>query len=305
MATLTQFVRAPLSRRTALFYICGEVRRGVELVVKRIRETIVPADYRSYYLEFEEFGDAFADLAVASTDTRLVVFRDAERIDAKQWEMIFRWAFRRGNTRLAVVTNEDNPRNGKFPEVFRWFASEGKFVECRQFRTVEQAVEFVSVFLNIPNRYADMVVRKLGVDADILIGELEKAKLAEISLSDLSSVLIGGMPQDLMESLFIRDFRLSLENVDLAQVLGLVELELMRQAAMVSMLEKYQPLHVIAKRVNVPMWAVSKVVERTKATSPLQIARRLELVAKTQHLMRAGANPEHLKAYFIAAWRSR
>lgn len=305
MSTLTQFIKSPPKKRTGFYYVCGEVRRGVELVLRTIRSVVTPGDYRPYYLESDSFGDAFADLAIASNDSRMIVLRDAERLDAHQWEMIFRWVPKAGATRLVVITNEDNPRHGKFPQVFRWFAEAGKFVECRPFRTADQAVEFVSLFMQLPARYANMVVQKLGVDADLIISELEKAQLAAIPITDLSSVLSGGMPQDVLESLFTKDFKLNLSNVDLPMLLGLVELELVRQAAMQPMLEKHVPGYQIAQKLSIPAWAVGSTIERAKHTSAGQLANRLDLVLRTQQYLRIGADPVQLKPYFTTAWRGK
>lgn len=312
MANLLQYYRThDRAKLQSYYYICGSLRRGVELVVTDVRQRVKvqPLDFAGFTIGQDPFADFYDSLVLASKTRRLVQVRDAELLDQRQWERIFRWAARPASTILVLITNEDDPRKGRFPDYFRWFAKQGKFIECKQFTDDERILEFIQLYLKVTESIAEQILQRTGNDAERLLGELDKLRYAGMeSARDLKDVLRPQPTGDLIDVLYRNDPRLNQLDLDeeFLSFLGLLELDLVRQAALIGLVRQHLPIYELSQRSNIPAFALKRVLKRSFDTNPQQLASRLDLIARTQQIVRLASTTTKIRAiqaWFLRSWK--
>lgn len=296
--------RAP-NRHLRFVYISGPLRRGVEYAVDRIRDDFGcdPNDNVTFAVDTSAFADILQELSLVVPQHRVVTLRNAEALTAKQWNTFFRWCVLPNATRVVVVTNEDNPRKGRFPSVFRWFAKYGYFIEARDFDE-KTAIDFTVGYMNVSPLVAQRIVSKIGFSGDHLLSELQKLKFVGVTdPAEILDVVTVSPDVSFIRTLFgKRKIRIIMANEKFIMNLGLLELELVRQAAVFGGLRDALKIHEMCMRFNIPQFVIGDLIERVRATNPNQMANRLELVVRTQHLYRD--IPQHigLQDWFLVQW---
>jgi len=303
MADLEHFFRNYPERSKHTWYLSGESRRGVELVVDMLREMVepLPSEFLVFHLRDVKLGDVVDALALQTSFPRLVVVRDVELLDSLDaWDKLLRFSLEPELTYVVYVDGTENPRKGLVPEVFRWVAKIGRFIECRPLSD-EKLLAIVKYVTGVGDRQAERLLARIGNDLDFLLAELRKFQLAGLSVGDI--VVLDTPPKsDPIVDLFDRPIRKPF-NIPLSRLLGLVELELVREAAVLDGIRDGLKFYEIATSLNIPPFAIDAVIDRAKKLDPVKLAARLSLVTKTQHLLRLGAFDDQLLDWFFEQWR--
>lgn len=298
---LSQFLTHPVIKNVPYYYVCGEVRRGVELVVAAAIKASRAQVKQVFYADVDKQADFLDALALSAGQSRVIVLRNAEHF--RRWDLVFKWVRHPGATRLIVVTNEVNPRDGKHPEIFRWFAKYGLFVECKPLHG-DDAPAVLAKYLNIGVDLATRIHEFVGSDTERLIGEAIKIKSAGItSKVDVLQAFVRNPIESVVKGIFAQPSMLpDLPDTEINAALGLIELELVRQAGITGLKSQNVQWRDIATRLQIPMFVIGETLERVSRTNPNQIVNRLAITMKAQQLRQIGAG-DGILYWYMKRWR--
>jgi len=302
MADILHFLRNYPERSKHTWYLSGSERRGVEIVVDMIRDMVEPSstEFYVFHLKDDRFADVLDALYLVSGVPRLVVIRDVEILsDLKRWDKLLRIALHPETTYTVFVDGTDNPRKGKVPEVFRWIAKIGRFIEVRPISD-EKLLELVTLMTDLSEIKAKRLLKQLGSSLDTVFTELWKFNLARLNIGDV--ILFEQELQfDPLACLFNKPYRHPGYNA--RQILGLVELDLVRQAAVYDALRDGHRAFEIALMFDIPKFAIYDIIGRSKRVDPLILAIRLSLVNRAQNFLRLHADEVYVMDWFFSNWR--
>lgn len=303
MATLTQFVSLETNKSPKKFYyICGVVEQAVEFCLDLIRQKlkVLPSEFVVVHGDKNTETEIREALFLASTYQRLVFIRSAEKM--KRWNTLYQFLHNPGMTTMVIITNEADPRKGRHPDLFRWIAKNGRFVECREL-TEKQALEFIQTYLNIDNVRANKLYNYLGNDTSYMLNELAKIRQANITDFDTMHKIISAHRRLNFVTLLLEkpSVKQHIPDQSLASTLALLELEIVRQAAAIGLTRAHVDFKELATRLNAPQFVVKDIMRRAAMTSPQQIAQRLKLLVTTQDYYRRGYT-KGLSLWFTTQW---
>lgn len=309
MATITQYFNAGVKNRRIknYYYVCGDSQKGIELVLADILKFARPRQHNvhTWDMRVDTFRDVYLTFKQFSVHRRILIVREAQRLEADHWQLITESAHVSG-TVLIMVTNERMPRKGPHKAAYTWFREHGRVIICNQLRDREVALNFLTTYLHVSEICAEHIIDIAGLKDERVLFEAERLKLAGVkSVRDVDAMITP--PKHAARKLVERDRSLAkvvLDDAELLAFLQEVEQDVLNQTAVIGLARKNLKPFEIQQRIGVELQDFRSLVSRSARTNGNQIAEKLEVLSALQHEYHYNDARKGVFEVFMRKWRN-
>lgn len=279
--------RYPENKR--LMYICGKEKILVNEVYKRELESRTFNDWDFVIMNGTD-KVADIDAALNQFGDRLIVIKDADKIN--DWDFVIEWTKSRymRNTSLICVGNEVKPQTKE--SKYRPFIEKGRFVECRSLNQ-DQILEMISHRGNFSSGAINALYEVCSGEVSKILNEINKFNYldGEITKNLVLSHVVNE-DSNFIHALFEKGNTLqvakSINDKNLPLIIGTIEYNLTSMLLIIRHRNKQLNFRELAEITNIPVFLVGKFFHWSKGITQETIFKRLKLLANLDVSYRKG-----------------